>query len=53
MKQAFNIALEGVAFAIRAGYERHAYVGSLNGGGHFQTTCVIEIYETDFSKSRR
>ncbi|MGN0227481.1 MAG: hypothetical protein ACI4AI_05400 [Paludibacteraceae bacterium] len=32
MKQAINTALEGVAFAIRTGYEKHAYVGSLNGG---------------------
>ena len=45
MKQAINTALEGVAFAIRTGYERHAYMGSLNGRGHFPTTCVIEIYE--------
>lgn len=52
MKQAFNIALEGVAFAIRAGYERHAYVGSLNGGGHFPTTCVIEIYDTNTASNK-
>ena len=53
MKQAFNTALEGVAFAIRAGgYERHAYVGSLNGGVHFPTTCVIEIYDTNTASNK-
>ena len=45
MKQAINTAIDGVAFAIRAGYEHHVYMGSLRGGGHFPKTCVIEIYE--------
>lgn len=42
MKQAFNTALEGVAFAIIAGYERRAYVGSLNGGVIFRQRAWLK-----------
>lgn len=47
MRFPINETEDGVAFAIRTGYERHAYIGSLGGGGHFPTTQVIEIYEVD------
>ena len=34
-----------VAFAIRTRYESHCYVNALNGGGHFPTTAVMEVYD--------
>jgi hypothetical protein len=40
-----NATDDGNAFAIRTGYERHCYVGALNGGGHFPTTAVLEIFD--------
>ena len=41
-----NITSDGCAFAIRTGYERHAYLNGM-GGGFYPATGVMEIYETD------
>jgi len=39
---------EGCAFAIRTGYERHAYLnGMTRGGGFFPATGVLEIIEDE------
>lgn len=44
MKFPINTA-DGVAFTLRAaGYDKHCYLNALNGGGHFPTTAVMEIY---------
>lgn len=41
-----NINRDGCAFAIRTGYERHAYLnGMTRGGGFYPATGVLEIYE--------
>ena len=43
-----NTTSEGCAFAIRTGYERHAYLnGMTRGGGFYPATGVMEIYETE------
>lgn len=53
MRKPLNTASNDVAFTIRIGYERQAYIGSLDGGGHYPTTMVIEIYEdTDSNKDK-
>ena len=37
---------QGCAFAIRTGYERHAYLnGMTRGGGFYPATGVIELVE--------
>ena len=39
---------EGCAFAIRTGYERHAYLnGMTRGGGFYPATGVLEVIEDD------
>lgn len=41
-----NVTAERCAFAIRTGYERHAYLnGMTRGGGFYPATGVLEIYE--------
>jgi hypothetical protein len=42
----FNITPRGFAFAIRTGYERHAYLnGMTRGGGFYPATGVVELIE--------
>lgn len=41
-----NVTDEGCAFALRTGYERHAYLnGMTRGGGFYPATGVLETYE--------
>jgi len=41
-----NTTADGCAFAIRYGYERHAYFNGMTRGGKFYpATGVLEIYE--------
>lgn len=41
-----NVTDEGCAFAIRTGYEGHAYLnGMTRGGGFYPASGVLEIYE--------
>ena len=42
-----NVTDDGCAFALRTGYERHAYLnGMTRGGGFYPATGVLEIYES-------
>ena len=43
-----NTTPEGYAFAIRTGYERHAYLnGMTRGGGFYPATGVMEVIEDE------
>ena len=45
-----NTTAEGLAFTIRARYFANSSMANItNGGGHFPSTGVIEIYEEDSS----
>ena len=43
-----NVTDDGCVFAIRTGYERHAYLnGMTRGGGFYPASGVLEIYEEE------
>lgn len=43
-----NTTSEGCAFALRTGYERHAYLNGMTRGGKFYpATGVLEVYEEE------
>lgn len=49
-----NVTDNECAFAIRTGYERHAYLnGMTRGGGFYPASGVLEIYEDDDSYEHR
>ena len=46
-----NTTADGLAFTIRARYFANSSMANLtNGGGHFPSTGVLEIYESIYDK---